>query len=460
MVEVKFEVKVYSEGGGQSYYQYVHGNTNSSGYFSLHIDVPPSGYPILGYMLATISDDGYETIQASGNYSQIGSSIYPAFWVNCIDEDDNGIKDAWELPLAEKFCPYMVLHAADQGVRPVPVEIMDRNGDKKLGWEDILVEVHLAADLTYVGQYTLNRILYYPVGNFTIEGWYPKLLPRDKIAGKVDSDGDGSFNDESTHIFLLYSHFEWGKIGYTNPSNWYSTWHDKMGENPSYHDGTTYAHFFMHGNEVVIQYYFFYPFNACHNRHESEWEHINVIINSQNPSTASIQRVEYYFHHRYMNCYTPGVDYYVVGGTHPKVYVGGHICTEFCGEGSHGSYPKAKSWLNIRANVDEGVHGDGLHINFDEYKNIIILPEPETVDRDSELGWLHYKGFWGHIVSTPSSFAVPWSFVNAFFEFLLVEDILEGLGFPENAGNIALLGPAYQKSWNDIGPNSGHDIYP
>jgi len=455
-IKVVLHVAAWEE---DEYYSEVdYGYTNSNGFVFLQCCIVGAYNPVLDYMRAYVSNPPYTTIQATGDETTSGSVLFPEFWV-VSDEDGNGIEDSWELPLAEKFCPYLILHAADQGVRPVPVEIMDRNGDGNLGWEDVLVRVYLGGYAQ--GEVTLDRILYYPVGNFTIEGWYShRLLHQEAISARVDFDGDG-FDDEGTNIYIIYPHYEWGNTIETIPTDWYNTWFDKIGiiNTSPYLNGTTYAHFFKYGSEVVIQYYFFYPFNASHNRHEGDWEHINVVLNSQNPSTATIQRVEYYFHHKYMNCYTEGVDYYVVGGTHPKVYVAGHICTEYCGEGSHGSYPKAKSWRDIKGDVDEDVHGDGLHIDFDGYKNIIIIPEPDKVDDSSDLNWLIFKGLWGHILSHPSSFELSYSIGEFLLDELHFGDILQ-IDYPEDVGNVAPVGPSYQQPWDDIGSNSGQDVYP
>jgi len=75
------------------------------------------------------------------------------------------------------------------------------------------------------------------------------------------------------------------------------------------------------GYELVMQYYFFYPFNDGANKHLGDWEHLNVIINPlkkvEHPLTRQeiekilngewdqenggnqlvIKRTEYYFHH-------------------------------------------------------------------------------------------------------------------------------------------------------------------
>lgn len=70
-------------------------------------------------------------------------------------------------------------------------------------------------------------------------------------------------------------------------------------------------------HELVLQYWFFYPYNDAGNTHEGDWEHINVVITPRRqgaePLTATmmnelleqaiqpddfvIRRVEYYFHH-------------------------------------------------------------------------------------------------------------------------------------------------------------------
>ncbi len=71
------------------------------------------------------------------------------------------------------------------------------------------------------------------------------------------------------------------------------------------------------GYELVFQYWFFYPYNDSGNKHEGDWEHINVVLTRREHATAPlsraeigsilagpaaderlvIRRVEYYFHH-------------------------------------------------------------------------------------------------------------------------------------------------------------------
>ena len=434
------------------------GYTNQYGYAIVSYLIDGEYDPELEFMEASVINPPYSTVNAIGNRSTSSNPIYPEFWI-VLDQDQNGIADAWEMPLAQKFCPELFLQEDDQGVRPVPVEILDRNDDGQLGWEDIYVGV-TPVGLEILTDVTADKIWINGDQWWHYSDVYPQYIPM-LTSAEVEFESYTYFG-----MCYLIPHFEWaGQSGLTYPTtDWYDPWEQKIATytSSSYVNGTTYAHLFKHFSEVVIQYYFFYPFNACSNRHEGDWEHINVVLNSQNPASANIQRVEYYFHHRYMNCYTPGIDYYLVNGTHPRVYVGGYASFDgLDGDGSHGSYPKAQIWDDVTTflgiGVDETVLGDGMHINFSMYNNIIVIPNPERIDITSDLNWMRFKGLWGHIVTTPSSMDVWYSIGVG-----IAETILLGIdvGLPENVGNIAPYGPAYQPPWNKIGPNSGNSIYP
>ncbi len=90
------------------------------------------------------------------------------------------------------------------------------------------------------------------------------------------------------------------------------------------------------GYELILQYWFFYPYNDGGNNHEGDWEHINVVVSPKNMVTRYlskeeiirildtsrfeaedsqddlvIKRVEYYFHHNVM-----AFDY-----SYPNVYL-------------------------------------------------------------------------------------------------------------------------------------------
>lgn len=104
----------------------------------------------------------------------------------------------------------------------------------------------------------------------------------------------------------------------------------------------------------------YYNQTANNTWHGGDWEHINVWINSTNPSTASIVKVEYYFHYKYL-VRTPG-NFGVYNVTHPKVYVGGQNTGIAPGVHSGGNYPEAKRWVDVTpfpTYYDEWVNGGG-----------------------------------------------------------------------------------------------------
>jgi hypothetical protein len=86
-------------------------------------------------------------------------------------------------------------------------------------------------------------------------------------------------------------------------SDWRRRWREAADRTP-----TQYAHMFWLNRargELVIQYWFFYPFNEWLNHHEGDWEHVNVVVSGPSgPSTlgpASDYRAvgyEFYFHGR------------------------------------------------------------------------------------------------------------------------------------------------------------------
>jgi hypothetical protein len=164
----------------------------------------------------------YYTIISSSNTSTTSYvRIYPVFNIG-VDSDGNGVFDGWEMQLAKKFCPSLYLHSGDNGVRPVPVESMDRNGDGELGWEDLLVTCfNLGA--TNLGEYTpdelyLNNLDGTGSGFFLYE-IYPTLVPVHKVFGLIDFNHNGVFDDGDEHLFYALPHFEWGSIGQTNSSS-------------------------------------------------------------------------------------------------------------------------------------------------------------------------------------------------------------------------------------------------
>ena len=366
------------------------------------------------------------------------------------------------------------LHSQDQGVRPVPVEIMDRNGDFVLDWNDVILDIYTVAG-DKIGSFPPEQI-YIP--DMIYSGLFPYYDPFDERMVYFDTDGDGCYSCQGDNyppqMAFIIPHFEWGDNAETDPTSWYASWNQKMSELSmrwdyhKYSQGTTYAHLFKQGDRCVIQYWFYYPFNGCANQHEGDWEHINAILNSQNPSTVQIVKVVYYYHHSHLPVTNPEL----ISQTHPRVYVGGymHVNTGgqlFTGHGSHGSYPHAGHWSNVGAlGMDEDVDGSGMEIDFGNYGNIVIMPNAEFVNNGhnnihpyidsyrNDLNWMVYNNFWGQPLSHPSAGESWFSIGGGILQYSLGAPLYYPgvwLGWwdeiPDNAGNVAPMGPVQHSSW-------------
>jgi hypothetical protein len=388
--------------------------------------------------------------------SRSGSTLYVFR-----DADRNSIRDEYEAQLAEKFAPSLVLHSRDHGVSPEPVEIM-------------------GVDMTEPGAYLWARIWNSNgqlVDNRELGGYEFKTNQKfsfDFFAGPRAIYPDGNYSSYPGHIsggmsppgkaygwYHLTLHPAWAGPNGNDPDTWYAAYEEERIHN--HYPDTIYCHLFRQGDEIVIQYWFFYPFNACVNRHEGDWEHINVVVTSQDPYEAEITRIDYCFHHWVMVREVPGVDYLVMDETHPLVFVGGYASLYLTGEGtwqgagSHGSYPMCGTWVDIGPtgprlpSCDENVDGQGRYIPYHKF-DLVILPDKDKIDYKAhpELSWLKANIQWGHLmVASAGQKQLNWAH---FFNDLLFNIPEIFIDLPHDVGNLAPLGPAHNPGWNRTGP--------
>jgi hypothetical protein len=128
---------------------------------------------------------------------------------------------------------------------------------------------------------------------------------------------------------------------------------------------TVYAHVDTANN--VIQYWFFYAFNGGDlNRHEGDWEMVQVVLSGGQPS-----EVMYSQHYAGQTAKWNQVD---KEGDHVKVYVA---------KGSHANYIKPYSGKVGLASDTVGDNGK------------ILAPTEYTIQILDTQGWLSYGGRWG-----------------------------------------------------------------
>ncbi len=343
-------------------------------------------------------------------------SVYETalFFDPSTDQNQNGVVDDFELPLAQKFCPVIFCPVKDSGLefgggniplRPVPVEIMDIDGpngvpDGKLDYHDVFVEIQmLGGDGMWftIAEYQMEELI---LAGQLYSSYYPHQVERD-------------YFDEPSNT-MWHPHYEWNSTNIPEENEaWYAKWEQIYNDNPSnsfIRDGVTYVSFIKNMNEVTIQYRMHYPFNNASARHEGDWPNLQVTVNSQDPNVAEIVSVAYPFHavgtirhdpiaytedyaETFYNktYYDQGYDqlfgdnYFVIDNTHPVSFAGGRINElGLEGYGSHAQYPLIGTWIRevtiLQVDIEEyvvengSIPGETIRIDFNNYQNIILIP--------------------------------------------------------------------------------------
>ncbi len=270
---------------------------------------------------------------------------------------------------------------------------------------------------------------------YPASGWNPDLLSvyqsrysdinffQNKFASlpeKLNYTGTSPKSDSDSFLGTYYvtTYFDYPGNGKTSWNNAYNGSGSQAGAN---FVNTAYVHIFESGSKVVIQYYYFYPFNDFKNNHEGDWQHINVIVTSRNPNDAELAGVDYKFHGRGIvyssigeRIFNPRTHFAPAeGGTHPVVYVGA---------GSHGGYPTGGNYpdpggTRYGIGIDEDMTTDGIVLSTSvsdtrskvaQSYDLVLLPEPNKKQANMGLSpamsWLGTGARWGTLtVASPIS---------------------------------------------------------
>jgi hypothetical protein len=221
-------------------------------------------------------------------------------------------------------------------------------------------------------------------------------------------------------------------------SDWRHRWQAAADKTP-----TQYAHVFWLNRargELVVQYWFFYPFNEWINHHEGDWEHVNVVLSGPSRlAPASAYRAvgyEFYFHGRRLDTDQP-IRVAAADGQreHALVFVGGRgRLLWWSGTQSGGSYPWAASYPGAGGGIGPFAAADDTRaparVLAPDAFEVVMLPEPSRLDARAhpELSWLRLPFFAGQ----PEVFENP----PLFDRF--------GAGRPPRQ-------PARRSDWNAIG---------
>ena len=149
---------------------------------------------------------------------------------------------------------------------------------------------------------------------------------------------------------------------------------------------TTYARV-VHADDgrIVIQYWLFYYYNDWYNKHEGDWEMIQVELDAAGQATRAV----YAQHHG--GTLRPWSAVGTIDGTHPQAYVAlGSHATYFAGDAL---YPQGIDLGAQRIEVyDRTGHADP------------IMPDVQLIT-DADPTWLAFAGRWGE--RAPGDFSGP-----------------------------------------------------
>jgi len=268
-------------------------------------------------------------------------------------------------------------------------------------------------------------------------------LNADSLARLVDA----GFRYQSDPTVLSAWYFDFpGR----NPKEWWAEYaRFRSGpDSARWAEPTVYAHpFVAPAGQVVIQYWYFYPFNDFIGNHEGDWEHVDVVVSEDR---ESITGVNYFFHARSISLPQGKYRPEIVDGTHPVVHVGGRMYNVFDypirllardrNEGSHGHYPYAGEWeaaggLGAPESVRPAGRDSSRVVRHDQFR-VILTPEPSRIDYQRRPDVLKV---WAWFV-----LPIRWGFPAApslGSEFKSVD-----------IGNRAPFGAPYNTSWNRFAP--------
>ncbi len=171
-----------------------------------------------------------------------------------------------------------------------------------------------------------------------------------------------------------------------NPGCSYEEWANEQTADST---PTTYARVVTEeGREgLAVQYWLYYPFNDFNNKHESDWEMIQVEFAASDAATALTQdptRVGYSQHEGVEIADWGDVKLEVVDGTHPVVHPAA---------GSHANYYDAALFLGRSG--QQGFGCDDSRAPTTDVRPGVRLVPSDAIAAGEEYPWLNYTGRWG-----------------------------------------------------------------
>ncbi len=171
----------------------------------------------------------------------------------------------------------------------------------------------------------------------------------------------------------------------------YEQWFDRIAAGKA---TTAYAHIVEEQGKLALQYWFYYPFNDWNNKHESDWEMIQLVFDAPTAEEALGKTPELvgYSQHEGAESATWDDEKLEKRGGHPVVYPGA---------GSHANQFVQSLYLGHSAQTGFGCDDTRGPTRY-EQAQVVVVPS-EATGPDDPFAWLGYLGHWGQEVSGPNS---------------------------------------------------------
>jgi hypothetical protein len=180
-----------------------------------------------------------------------------------------------------------------------------------------------------------------------------------------------------------------------NPGCGYETWAKEISAGEP---TTAYAHIVTEPGKpgtLALQYWFYYPFNDFNNKHESDWEMIQLMFNASTAAEAlklTPTEVGYSQH--------SGAER--AAWSDPKLQKSGSHPVVFPGAGSHANYFEQRVWLGHGAQEGFGCDDTRGPSRFEQTR-VVLLPTAAPTSPTAPFAWLGYEGHWGQKASGPNT---------------------------------------------------------
>jgi hypothetical protein len=173
----------------------------------------------------------------------------------------------------------------------------------------------------------------------------------------------------------------------------YERWFKKIARGKP---ATVYAHIATQPDkpeQLALQYWLYYVFNDWNNKHEGDWEMIQLVFAAGSPAEALRRpptEIGYSQHSGAQGASWDDSDL-ERQGTHPIVY---------SASGSHANFFRSTLWFGYSAQAGVGCD-DTRGPSRDVDPNVVVVPTTPP-GADSRFAWLGFDGLWGQRLRSPN----------------------------------------------------------